>query len=68
MQALTDTQARIIGFIEGFIESNGYATTLSEIGDHFGISAQGANKHLVALKAKGAVDWADGKTRTLRIL
>lgn len=54
--ALTARQEEILAFIRSHIGSAGYAPSVREIGDHFGIrSTNGVNDHLIVLEKKGAI-------------
>lgn len=69
MTNATERQNAILGFIKGYTAAHGYAPTIREIGDAFGISSpNGVAAHLTALRKKGLVEEAQGKKkyRTLR--
>jgi hypothetical protein len=67
--ALTDRQQSILDWIVGFVAENGFAPTIREIGDAFGIAAtNGVKCHLTALQKKGRLTWIEGKARTLRVV
>lgn len=68
MEELTETQAAVRDWIREFIEAKKHAPTIREISAHFKWSKTGAQGHLDRLRAKGAVEWDDGKARTLRVL
>jgi len=42
--------------------------TVRELGDRLGMSANGALRHLKALRDKGLVTWEDRSPRTLRVV
>lgn len=67
---LTERQARILDWIESYIERTGFPPTLREIGTAFGIaSTNGVNDHLRALERKGYIARADAAlSRGLRVL
>ncbi len=53
---LTKRQKQILDFIEESIRSNGYAPTLEEIAEHFGLkSLATVHKHISNLEAKGCI-------------
>jgi len=53
---LTKRQKNIYDFIVSFIESNGYAPSIAEIGGKFGLSSPATiHKHLTNLEAKGLI-------------
>lgn len=59
---LTDRQAAVYAFIRQEIRLR-YPPTLSEIGRQFGISVEGAAKHVIALQRKGAIRREAGRCR-----
>jgi len=64
--ALTKRQREVLDFIDGHIRLKRYAPTLREIGRAFGIkSTNGVRDHLILLAKKGAIQWVDGKSRTI---
>lgn len=68
MEQLTKIQKKVRNWIRSFIKRKGYAPTVRQISGHFNWSQNGAQGHLDRLRAKGAVEWDDGKARTLRVL
>ena len=69
VDALTDRQQKVLGFIEQQIRHNGYPPTIREIGRHLGIkSTNGVNDHLNALQKKGFITRQEGKSRTLQLV
>lgn len=67
MTHLTERQAEVLRFIKAHILEHGFAPTLREIGNHFGIrSTNGVNDHLNALERKGYLTRGDMKSRALR--
>lgn len=61
---LTRRQKEILDFLRDYIEINGYAPTLEEIADHFGLASLATvHKHLKNLEAKGVIrrDWNRGR-------
>lgn len=66
---LTQRQAAIVSFLASYSDSKGYAPSVREIAQHFGIaSPNGVYAHLKALKAKGAIEWEPRHCRTLRVI
>ncbi len=64
MSELTQRQAAVLDFIRGFHLDRGYAPTLREIGDQFGIrSTNGVRDHLTALARKGHLRLHAGVSR-----
>lgn len=63
---LTQRQSEILAYVtERWRE--GVPATVREIGAEFGInSPNGVTCHLEALRKKGAVEWDEGMSRTLR--
>lgn len=67
MEALTDRQREILGFIHRHIRENGYPPTVREIGTAFGIrSTNGVADHLKSLERKGYLARGSLKSRALR--
>ncbi len=61
---LTRRQKEILDFLRSYIEVNGFAPTLEEIAEHFGLASLATvHKHLKNLEAKGAIqrDWNHGR-------
>ena len=68
MKQLTDRQQLVFDYIKYHMERKGYSPTIREIGNHMKIaSTNGVVDHLWRLRAKGYIDWDDGKCRTIRI-
>lgn len=66
MPKLTARQAEIVMFIRVFMSERGYAPTLREIGDYFGIrSTQGVIDHLKALERRGVLTRDQRKSRSI---
>lgn len=56
LPSLTSKQQKILAFIQGYIQQNGYPPAIRDIGDHFGIvSPNGVMCHLKALQKKGYI-------------
>ena len=66
---LTDTQQAILAFLAERIEADGFAPSQSEISRAFGFKGvRGAQYHLEALEAAGAIERRPGLARSLRVL
>ena len=69
MQELTQKQETAFNYIKQFIDSNGYAPTISEIGNHMMISISVARTvYVEALEKKGYIQRLPGKARAMRVL
>ncbi|MBE2211989.1 MAG: repressor LexA, partial [Xanthomonadaceae bacterium] len=67
--ALTETQQAILAFIAERIEADGYPPAQTEIAHAFGFKGvRGAQYHLEALQAAGAIERKPGVARSLRVL
>jgi repressor LexA len=68
MATLTRRQKQLVDFLEQYIEEHGYAPTLSEIGQYFGLSSLATvHKHLKNLEAKGYIQRTHNHSRALEI-
>ena len=66
---LTDTQTAILAFLAERIETDGFPPSQSEIARAFGFKGvRGAQYHLEALEAAGAIERRPGQARGLRVL
>ncbi len=66
---LTDRQKAVLEFIQDFRGRRGVMPSLREIQGHFGFaSPNAANKHLIALEKKGAIQRSGGVARSLSIM
>lgn len=66
---LTRRQKEILDFLARHIERKGYAPTIEEIGDHFGLSSVATvHKHLANLQEKGLVKRAWNRSRALELV
>ena len=66
---LTQTQQAILAFIAERIEADGYPPAQTEIARAFGFKGvRGAQYHLEALQAAGAIERKPGVARSLRVL
>ena len=69
ISALTETQQAILVFISERIEADGYPPAQTEIARAFGFKGvRGAQYHLEALAAAGAIESKPGVARSLRVL
>lgn len=67
MKGLTAKQQEMLDFIDEFMNRNGMAPTVYEIGDNFGIRSATAFAHLRALQRKGYVN-RSSKARSLSLV
>jgi repressor LexA len=66
---LTRRQKEILDFLAEHIEQRGYAPTIEEIGDHFGLSSLATvHKHLTNLQRKGLIKRAWNRSRALELV
>jgi repressor LexA len=66
---LSPTQTAILAFLAERIETDGFAPSQSEISRAFGFKGvRGAQYHLEALEAAGAIERRPGLARSLRVL
>ncbi len=66
--SLTKRQKLIYDFIVTFIDQNGYAPSIAEIGEHFGLSSPATiHKHLTNLEAKGLITRQKNLSRALEL-
>ena len=69
MQPLTKRQREILDFLNEFIDQNGYAPSLEEIGRRFGLSSLATvHKHLTNLQEKGFIKRAWNRSRSVELL
>ncbi len=66
--ALTKKQAQILAWIEIHLEDRGYAPTMEEIGEHFGISPVTAYEHVKALETKGVIRTERNRARSIELV
>ena len=65
---LTKRQKEILDFLSRHIERKGYAPTIEEIGEHFGLSSLATvHKHLTNLQDKGLIKRAWNRSRALEL-
>src|ERR1700756_3744229 len=68
MATLTKRQKQLVDFLEHYIEEHGYAPTLAEVGEYFGLSSLATvHKHLRNLEAKGFIRRMHNHSRALEI-
>ena len=66
---LTRRQKEILDFVTRHIARKGYAPTIEEIGDHFGLSSFATvHKHLTNLEQKGLITRASNRSRALELV
>ncbi len=66
---LTKRQKEILDFLSRHIERKGYAPTIEEIGEHFGLSSLATvHKHLTNLQDKGLIKRAWNRSRALELI
>jgi len=66
---LTRRQKEILDFLGRHIERKGYAPTIEEIGEHFGLSSLATvHKHLTNLQEKGLIKRAWNRSRALELV
>ena len=66
---LTRRQKEILDFLTRHIERKGYAPTIEEIGEHFGLSSLATvHKHLTNLQDKGLIKRAWNRSRALELV
>ncbi|HZO80227.1 MAG TPA: transcriptional repressor LexA [Candidatus Binataceae bacterium] len=68
MATLTKRQKQLVDYLENYINEHGYAPTLSEIGQYFGLSSLATvHKHLHNLEQKGFIKRIHNHSRALEI-
>lgn len=66
---LTRRQKEILDFLGRHIEKRGYAPTIEEIGEHFGLSSLATvHKHLTNLQEKGLIKREWNRSRALELV
>lgn len=66
---LTKRQKEVVDFLDGYIGKHGYAPTLEEIGEHFGLTSLATiHKHLTNLEHKGLIRRKWNRSRALEVL
>jgi repressor LexA len=68
MATLTKRQKQMVDYLEHYIEEHGYAPTLAEVGEFFGLSSLATvHKHLRNLEHKGFIKRLHNHSRALEI-
>jgi repressor LexA len=68
MATLTKRQKQLLDYLENYNNQNGYAPTLAEIGEYFGLSSLATvHKHLNNLEQKGFIRRQHNHSRALEI-
>jgi repressor LexA len=68
MATLTRRQKQMVDYLEHFIGEHGYAPTLAEVGEYFGLSSLATvHKHLKNLESKGFIHRTHNHSRALEI-
>jgi repressor LexA len=68
MATLTKRQKQMVDYLENYIEAHGYAPTLAEVGEYFGLSSLATvHKHLRNLESKGFIRRMHNHSRALEI-
>lgn len=65
--SLTPKQLRVLTFIRDFSRARGYAPTMQELADEFGVSKVTVFEHISALQRKGFLRRARHRARSLRL-
>jgi repressor LexA len=68
MATLTKRQKQLVDYLEHYIAEHGYAPTLAEVGQYFGLSSLATvHKHLKNLEGKGFIRRMHNHSRALEI-
>src|SRR6266851_3356451 len=68
MATLTKRQKQMVDYLENYIGEHGYAPTLAEVGEFFGLSSLATvHKHLRNLELKGFIRRMHNHSRALEI-
>jgi repressor LexA len=68
MATLTKRQKQLVDYLENYIEEHGYAPTLAEVGQYFGLSSLATvHKHLSNLESKGYIRRTHNHSRALEL-
>ncbi len=65
--SLTPKQMRVLKFIRDYSRTNGYAPTMQELADEFGVSKVTVFEHIAALQRKGCLQRSRHKARSLQL-
>ncbi len=69
MQPLTKRQREILDYLNEFIQQHGYAPSLEEIGQRFGLSSLATvHKHMTNLETKGFIKRSWNRSRSVELL
>jgi repressor LexA len=69
VQPLTKRQREVLNYLNDFIQQQGYAPSLEEIGQRFGLSSLATvHKHLTNLESKGFIRRSWNKSRSVEII
>ena len=68
MEALTESQERVLNFIREYIEANQRPPTFTDIMNGVGIARNTAQYHVVVLEDKGWIETTPGIARSIKIL
>src|SRR5712672_4836541 len=69
MLPLTKRQREILDYLQDFIQQHGYAPSLEEIGQRFGLSSLATvHKHLTNLQEKGFIKRAWNRSRSVEMV
>src|SRR5690242_10016985 len=68
MATLTKQQKQMVDYLQNYIELHGYAPTLAEVGQYFGLSSLATvHKHLRNLESKGFIRRMHNHSRALEM-
>src|ERR1700730_7042455 len=68
MATLTKRQKQLIDYLNDYISEHGYAPTLAEVGQYFGLSSLATvHKHLHSLEQKGFIKRQHNHSRALEV-
>jgi repressor LexA len=68
MATLTKRQKQLVDYLENYISEHGYAPTLAEVGQYFGLSSLATvHKHLNNLELKGVIKRNHNHSRALEV-
>jgi repressor LexA len=66
---LTDRQRQTLNFIHSYIDENGYAPKLKEIGNHLGITSRGTvHRYIRALEEENLIRVSTGRSRGIELV
>ena len=69
VQPLTKRQREILDYLNEFIQQHGYAPSLEEIGQRFGLSSLATvHKHMTNLESKGFIKRSWNRSRSVELL